>query len=114
MSDLHHAIVWIDHAEATVSRFEGTRESDVDVPSHAPLQRLHHLRTGWEAGGLIPENTEFYQRVAGALETDGDVVITGPGNAKLEFKAFLDQHRPHLTSRVEEVKPDRAAGAGPS
>jgi stalled ribosome rescue protein Dom34 len=105
VSDFHHARVWIDHTEATVSRFQDEAESDVDVHSHASLQRLHHLRTGWEAGGLMPENTDFYQRVAGALETDGDVVITGPGNAKLEFKAFLDQHRPHISARVEEVAP---------
>ncbi len=55
MSVFLHAIVWIDPSEATVSRFRGNVESDVDVHSHAPLQKLHHLRTGWEAGGRLAD-----------------------------------------------------------
>lgn len=109
MSEIRNTIVWIDHSEATVSRFRGGAESDVAVQSHAPLQRLHHLRTGWEAGGNVADNTDFYQRIAVALDGDGDVVITGPGTVKLEFKAYLDQHRPHITSRVETATPGRAA-----
>ncbi len=104
MSNFHHAIVWIDHSEATVSRFRGSDESDVDVHSHTSLQRLHHRRTGWEAGGNIPEDTEFYQRIVAALDGEGSVLLTGPGTAKLAFKAFLDQHRPTVSSRVIETE----------
>ncbi len=104
MNNIHHAIVWIDHSEATVSRFRGSDESDVDVHSHASLQRLHHRRTGWEAGGNMPEDTEFYQRIVAALDGEGGVLITGPGNAKLAFKAFLDQHRPTVSSRVVAIE----------
>ena len=101
MSAFHHAIVWIDHSEATVSRFRGNAESDVDVHSHAPLQKLHHLRTGWEAGGSPQDYTDFYQQIAAALDTDSDIVITGPGNAKNELKAFLDERHPRISSRPE-------------
>jgi stalled ribosome rescue protein Dom34 len=111
VSEFHHAIVWINHNEATVSRFRGSTESDVDVHSHASLQRLHHLPTGWEAGGNMPENIEFYQRIAVALDNDSEVVITGPGNAKTELKAFLDQNHPNMSSRPEDGAARRAAGA---
>ncbi len=109
MSDYRHAIVWIDHSEATVERFRGSEESDVEVHSHTSLQRLHHRRTGWEAGGSNFPDTEFYQRVVGAIDPNSDLVITGPGNAKSEFKSFLDLHRPQVSARVVESE----AGARP-
>jgi osmotically-inducible protein OsmY len=113
MGATNHALVWIDHSAAKVSRFRGNAESDVDIHADAPLQRLHHLHTGWVAGGRVPENTDFYQQIAVALDSDSEIVITGPGNAKLEFKAFLDQHRPQMSSRVEEVtQSDIAANPG--
>jgi len=110
MSATNHAVVWIDHSEAKVSRFRGNAESCVDIHADAPLQRLHHLGTRWEAGGRLPENTDFYQQIAVALDSDSDIVITGPGNAKLDFKAFLDRHRPQISSRVEDVAPRDIAG----
>jgi stalled ribosome rescue protein Dom34 len=55
----------------------------------------------------MPDNSDFYQRIGVALDTDGDVVINGPGTAKLEFKAYLDQHRPHIAARVEAATPGR-------
>jgi stalled ribosome rescue protein Dom34 len=103
VSDFRHAIVWIDHSEATVARFRGYEESDVEVHSHTSLQRLHHLRTGWEAGGISPPDTEFYQRIVGVLDPNSDLVITGPGNAKAELKTYIDQHRPHIAARVVEA-----------
>ncbi len=105
MSVFLHAIVWIDPAEATVSRFRGNVESDVDVHSHAPLQKLHHLRTGWEAGGRLADRTGFYGQIAAAIATYSDIVITGPGNTKFELKAFLDEHHPQISVRVEESTP---------
>ena len=112
MSDFRHAIVWIDHSEATVQRFRGNDESDVEVHSHTSLQRLHHARTGWEAGGGNFPDTEFYQRVVGAIDPNSDLVITGPGNAKSEFKSFLDQHRPQVSARV--VASERGDQPGPA
>jgi stalled ribosome rescue protein Dom34 len=103
MSDFRHAIVWIDHSEATVARFRGPEESDVEIHSHTSLQRLHHLRTGWEAGGNSLPDTEFYQRVVGALEPNSDVLITGPGSAKWGFKSYVDLHRPQVSVRMVEL-----------
>lgn len=104
MSDVNHAVVWIDHSEAKVFRFSGDEESEVDVHSHASLQHLHHRKGGWEAGGNLPEHAEFLQRIAGALDHTGGTVVTGPGNAKVELKAYLDQHSPDVASRVYAVE----------
>ncbi len=103
MSDGYHAVVWLDHSEAKVFRFDGAEKSEADIHSHTSLQRLHHRRTGWEAGGNPPEDTEFFERIISALDHPGGTVITGPGNAKSAFKAFLDHARPNIASHVVAV-----------
>jgi stalled ribosome rescue protein Dom34 len=100
----HHAVVWLDHSEAKIFRFASDEEAEVQVHSHTSLQRLHHRAGGWEAGGNPPDDTEFFERIAGALDHTGGTVITGPGNAKSALKEFLDRARPHLASRVFAVE----------
>ncbi len=104
MRDGYHAVVWLDHSEAKVLRFSEDEESEVDVHSHTSLQRLHHRRTGWEAGGNPPDDTEFFERILKTLDHTGGTVITGPGNAKSALKAFLDHARPNCASRVFTVE----------
>ena len=103
MNQLNHAIIWIDHSEAKVYRFSGNAESEVHLHSHTSLQRLHHRRDGWEAGGNPPDDTEFFRRVVGTLDQTAGTVVTGPGNAKLALKTFIDNLHPHLASHVVTV-----------
>ncbi len=103
MSDLNNAIVWLEHSEAKVFRYGADEESRADIHSHTSLQHLHHRRGGWEAGGNPPDDTEFFHRISGALDHSGETVITGPGNAKLALKSYLDGHRPDIASRVVGV-----------
>ena len=104
MSQLHHAIVWIDHREAKVYRFTRDDESEVQVNSHTSLQRLHHRRGGWEAGGNLQDDSEFFRRVAETLGETAGIVVTGPGNAKSAFKSYMDHLRPNLASQVFTVE----------
>jgi stalled ribosome rescue protein Dom34 len=100
MSDVYHAIVWVDHSEAKIFRFGGDDVPEIVVRSHTSLQRLHHRKTGWEAGGITPDDTEFFRRILDALGDTGGTVITGPGNAKTALKAYLEHVRPESTWRV--------------
>ncbi|MGD0504613.1 MAG: hypothetical protein ABSD02_17880 [Steroidobacteraceae bacterium] len=104
MSQLHHALVWIDHQEAKVYRFAGDDESEMNVNSRTSLQRLHHRREGWEAGGNPPENSDFFRRVAGTLGQTAGILVTGPGNAKSAFKVYMDHLRPYHASQVFTVE----------
>lgn len=103
MSNGNHAVVWVNHSEAKVYRFNDTQQSEADVHAHTSLQRLHHSQAGWEAGGNAPDDTEFFGRINGALEHSEGTVITGPGNAKSALKAFLDHVRPDVVSHVMTV-----------
>ena len=104
MSHDYHAVIWIDHTEAKVYRFSGDTASEADLHSHTSLQRLHHSRAGWEAGGNPPDDTEFFGRINAALEHAEGAIIAGPGNAKSALKAFLDHARPGVNSRVLVVE----------
>lgn len=104
MSNTKHAIVWIDHQEARIFRFGDEESPEIDVHSHTSLQRLHHRRTGWEAGGNPPDDTEFFKRILDALDDAGGTIITGPGNAKTALKEFLDRARPASASRVFAIE----------
>lgn len=103
MSDINHAIVWLDHSQAKLFLFRADEESRINIHSHTSLQRLHHRHTGWEAGGNPPDDTEFFHRISEALDHAGGTVLSGPGNAKLALKTYLDQHRPDLAPRVSVV-----------
>jgi len=104
MSPLHHAIVWIDHREAKVYRIIGNDESQVQVNSHHSLQRLHHRPGGWEAGGGLPEDGEFFGRVAATLDQSGGILVIGPGDARLAFKTYLDHLHPSHAPQVQTVE----------
>jgi stalled ribosome rescue protein Dom34 len=104
MTQPHHAIVWIDHREAKVYRFSGYDESPVQVNAHNSLQRLHHRREGWEAGGNLPEDGEFFRRVAGTLDETAQILVIGPGNAKLAFKTYMDHLRPKQAAQVHAAE----------
>jgi len=111
VSGFHHAVVWIDHTEAKVFRFSGDEETEVDLHSHVSVQRLHHRSAGSEADGSGPENTEFYDRIVGALDHIGRIVITGPGTAKDALNTFLVHYRPNVAARVLAVETTADPGA---
>ncbi len=111
MSGSHHAVVWIDHAEAKVFRFSGDEDTEVDLHSHVSVQRLHHRPAGSEVESSGPQDTEFYKRIVGALDQVGRIVITGPGNAKDALNAFLTHYRPNVAARVLAVETTADPGA---
>ena len=50
MSDAYHAVVWLDHSEAKVIRFDGAEESEVDIHAHTSLQRLLDIQRSAKHG----------------------------------------------------------------
>jgi stalled ribosome rescue protein Dom34 len=90
--------VWIDHRRAVIATMDGDKvhlqEVLCDVSSSArslaepdgdgPVRR--------SAGDRYADQlNEFYDRVIAHLKTAGSILIIGPGEAKLELEAHLDQ-----------------------
>lgn len=85
-----HAVVWIDHTEAHVAMFD--RE-------HAQTQRIksrsHHKHQG-KAG----DNAGYFADTAQALAGAREVLLTGPGRARTEFRDWCARHQPGVAAAV--------------
>ena len=77
-----HAVVWMDHQEAHVLMFD--REH---VQSQRVKSRSHHKHQG-KSG----ETAAFYGEVAKALHGCHEVLVTGPGRARDEFRDWCASH----------------------
>ena len=77
-----HAVVWMDHNEAHVLMFD--REH---VESQRIKSRSHHKHQG-KSGDAVA----FYGDVAKALAGTHEVLLTGPGSARNEFRDWCKAH----------------------
>ena len=78
-----HAVVWMDHNEAHVLMFD--REH---VQAHRIKSRSHHKHQ-CKAGDV----SAFFADVAQALNGSREVLLTGPGLARNEFRDWCTVHR---------------------
>ena len=77
-----HAVVWMDHNEAHVLMFD--RE-------HVEAQRIKS-RTHHKHQGKVGDVTELYAELAKALNGTREVLLTGPGAARNEFRDWCNSH----------------------
>ena len=78
-----HAVVWLDHQEAHVVMFD--REH---IQAQRIQSRSHHKHQG-KAG----DTAAFYAEVAKALVGAREVLLTGPGLARNEFRDWCAAHQ---------------------
>lgn len=104
MSDHYHAIVWIDHQQAKIFKFDATQVDSTVVRSSHPHQHIHHKANSGDSGHA-PVDTGFLKRVAENLAEAGTILITGPANAKGDLKTYLDEHQPAVAARIAAVEP---------
>lgn len=96
-----HAVVWLDHQEARVFQF-GTGEIDA-IAVHGHKHHLHH-RGGCIGDGRAPVDIAFFDDIGDALAGAGEVLVLGPGAAKLEFVRHVTKFRPELEHRIVGVE----------
>ena len=77
-----HAVVWMDHQEAHVLMFD--REH---VENQRIKTRSHHRHQG-----KMDDAVAFYGEVAQALAGAREVLLTGPGNVRNDFRDWCANH----------------------
>jgi stalled ribosome rescue protein Dom34 len=92
-----HAVVWLDHAEARVFHFD--RDSAEKTVLHGHKHHLHH-KAGSVGSGRDAADTAFFADIAHTLADAGEVLLLGPGAAKLEFFRYAGKANPALEHKI--------------
>jgi stalled ribosome rescue protein Dom34 len=85
-----HAVVWMDHQDAHVVMFD--RE-------HIEAKRIHS-RSHHKHQGKADDTVAFYADVAQALTGTHEVLVTGPGLARNEFRDWCAAHHKSTAAAI--------------
>ncbi|HEX4982202.1 MAG TPA: hypothetical protein VFV63_10910 [Ilumatobacteraceae bacterium] len=107
-----HAIVWLDHLNARVIGFSPGKREAIEIHGQAarrPIdgqspRRLIHRKSGIPGSGHAADDLDFYDEVAEALHDMREVLITGPGTAKIAFQRYIQNKHPDVAKRVVGVE----------
>lgn len=103
MQQHFHVIVWIDHHQAKVFRFNRSDvERDVIRPRD-PAVHLHH-KANAIGSGHAPVDKDFLKRVVESVSGAEAIMIVGPASAKTELATHIAAHAPSLSARVSTVE----------
>lgn len=97
-----HAVVWLDHNEAHVAMFD---------KAHVEMQRIRS-RSHHKHQGKDHDVSALFSDVAHALTGCKEVLLTGPGLARQQFRDWCTEHRAATASSiVDSVASDHPTDA---
>jgi len=98
-----HAVIWIDHSEAHVIHFDAeASESDV-IKTKSTHPHLHH-KSGSTGAGHARAADDYLRAVAEAVADAGEILVVGPGSAKLELVRHAERHDPQVAKTIVGVE----------
>ncbi len=89
-----HAVVWMDHSQAHVLMFD---------KEHVEAQRVKARHQHTPKHGHVGADKDFFQQIAGSLQGVAEVLLTGPANAKIEFRDFCKHHAHAVDKAIVDV-----------
>jgi stalled ribosome rescue protein Dom34 len=99
----YHAAVWLDHREARIFGIGRDEVERFAVLAHPHHRQVHH-RHGALGSGRTPEDTKFFAEIAEHLKGPEEILVAGPGKAKLELLRYLHTHAPAVEAKVMAVE----------
>ena len=99
----YHAVVWLDHNEARVMHVS---PDDVEKSVIHPVNPPRHLqrKRGSVSGSRQPEDQQYYHDVVEALSGATEILIVGPGHAKLELIKHIHAHDHDVVKKVVGIE----------
>jgi len=97
----YHAVVWLDHSEAHVLHFTPEEVESAQIKAKQLHKHLHAKHTTHEKQHA---DDGFYHQVAEALRGATEVLICGPGKAKLELIRHVHKHDHDLEPSIVGVE----------
>lgn len=99
----HHAVVWLDHQEARVFTFSPDAADRTVLHAHGAHRNLRHGK-GHLMGRKSPPDRDYLAAIADALGPTPEILVVGPGQAKLEFIKYAHDTDPALAERIIGVE----------
>jgi len=99
----YHAVVWLDHNEAHVIHIS---PDDVEKSVVQPVNPPRHLqrKRGSVSGSRQPEDPNYYHDVVEAMKGATEILIVGPGHAKLELIKHVHAHDHEMVDKIIGVE----------
>jgi stalled ribosome rescue protein Dom34 len=97
----YHAVVWLDHVEARVFQFN--REEAEKFVVHGHKYHVHH-KAGSVGAGKEKAATAYFNDIGATLASSSEILVLGPGSAKLEFIRHAHKVLPQLEAKIVGVE----------
>ena len=99
----NHSVIWIDHQEAHVMFLsEDASEAEV-IRSKTTHAHLHHK--GGEVGsGRLALDSKYLHSVINAVNESKEILVLGPGSAKLELIKHAHKHDANIAEKIVGVE----------
>jgi stalled ribosome rescue protein Dom34 len=99
----YHAVVWLDHTEAHVMHI--SRDEVEKFTAHASDKHPHlHHKRGAVGSGHRAEDAEYFAEIIKLLDGAHEILIVGPGSAKLELVKYAHKHHVPVADRILGVE----------
>ena len=99
----NHAVIWIDHQEAHVMFLsESASEAEV-IKTKSSHQHLHH-KGGAVGSGRLELDEKYLHSVINAVNETKEILVIGPGSAKLELIKHAHHHDPKIAANSVGVE----------
>lgn len=99
----HHAVVWIDHQEAHIIHFNADSSTLEKVKTTSKEAHLHHRR-GTLGSGKAETSQSYLHEVVESVADAKEVLVVGPGSAKLELIKHVHHHDPRVAEKIVGVE----------
>jgi len=100
---LNHAVIWIDHQEAHVMFLSKDASEAEIIKSKSTHTHLHH-KANEIGSGKVALDSKYLHAVMQAVNESKEILILGPGSAKLELIKHAHQHDAKIAEKIVGVE----------
>lgn len=99
---LVHAVVWIDHHEAHVIQYNAEASESELIKTNS--KHSHHQKAGVSDSSHIGADQGYLHEVIDAVSGAGEILIVGPGSAKLELFKHAHNHDAKISAKIVGIE----------
>jgi stalled ribosome rescue protein Dom34 len=99
----NHSVIWIDHQEAHVIYFNPSASQSEVIKTKSTHTNLHH-KSGSVSGAHSVADHHFLHEVIQAVKESKEILIVGPGSAKLELMKHANRHDHVIAEKVVGIE----------